>query len=162
MDKPTALMPPAAMAPQTRAPQGACDTHVHLVAAKDEFPLWEGRVEDPARLSDQNGPDQNRPDLDGWLDLWRAQLDALGFSRGVIVHSILYGADNSVTVEAVRRMGDGFRGVGLLTDGASEADVAQMAAWNMAAVRLNYVRGWQGTCARCPWMYALTISPGPI
>lgn len=142
--KPQAQMPPKPSVPRTKAPDGACDTHVHLVAAKGEYPLWEGRVEDPAP----------GPDLDGWLDLYRTQLETLGFSRGVIVHSILYGTDNSVTVEAVRRMGEGFRGVGLLPDGAADKDIAQFASWNMAAVRLNYVHGgvlsWDGAKAMAP------------
>lgn len=151
MPMPQAIMPPPAQAPRERAPANACDAHVHLVAGLDEFALWDGRVEDPASYAEQSGPD-----LDGWLELWRAQLETLGFSRGIIVHSILYGADNSVTVEAVRRMGDGFKGVGLLQDGASEADVAQMAAWNMAAVRLNYVHGgvlsWEGVQTMAPML----------
>lgn len=153
MTIPNAQMPPAAQAPEIRAPDGACDAHVHLVAGMGEFDLWDGRVENPAQFDDKQGPN-----LDEWLTLWRAQLDALGFSRGVIVHSILYGADNAVTVEAVRRMGVGFKGVGLLVDGAAEADVAQMADWNMAAVRLNYVHGgvlsWDGVRAMAPMLKA--------
>lgn len=143
-NKPNAQMPPAPQAPGRRAPQGACDTHVHLLAGAGEFALWEGRVENPAP----------GPKLDSWLELYRNHLEALGFSRGVIVHSILYGKDNSVTVEAVRRMGDGFRGVGLLADGASDAELNAFTDWNMAAVRLNYVHGgvltWQGAKAMAP------------
>lgn len=144
MDKPNAVMPPAPKAPERRAPVGACDAHVHLIAGRDEFPLWDGRAESPAP----------GPDLEGWLSLYREQLETLGFSRGVIVHSILYGTDNSVTVEAVRRLGPGFRGVGLLADGATEAQMDQFADWNMAAVRLNYVHGgvlsWDGAKAMAP------------
>lgn len=142
--KPDAQMPPAASHPTKRAPEGACDAHVHLVAAAEEFPLWDGRVENPAP----------GPDLDGWLSLYRDHLNTLGFSRGLIVHSILYGTDNSVTVEAVRRMGKEFRGVGLLPDGASDKALDQFVDWNMAAVRLNYVHGgvlsWDGAKAMAP------------
>ena len=142
--KPNAQMPPAPRSPQRLAPNNACDAHVHLVAQASEFPLWEGRVENPAP----------GPDLDGWLTLYRAHLSALGCSRGLIVHSILYGTDNSVTVEAVRRMGEGFRGVGLLPDGATNKDMDAFATWNMVAVRLNYVHGgvlsWQGAKAMAP------------
>ena len=146
MDKPNAQMPPTPSAPKRHLPDGAVDTHVHLLAGADEFPLWEGRVENPTP----------GPDLDGWLDLYRAHLAAMGASRGVIVHSIFYGTDNSVTVEAIRRLGDGFKGVGLLPDGASEADVDQFAGWNMKAVRLNYVHGgvltWDGAKAMAPML----------
>lgn len=144
MDKPFAQMPPVPGTPKQQAPDGACDAHVHLVAAPGEFPLWDGRVENPAP----------GPDLDGWLTLYRDHLDALGCTRGLIVHSILYGTDNSVTVEAVKRMGAGFKGVGLLPDGATDAALDQFVAWNMAAVRLNYVHGgvlsWPGAVAMAP------------
>lgn len=141
---PNAQMPPAPMAPGRKAPPGSCDAHVHLVAGAQEFPLWDGRVENPAP----------GPDLEGWLELYRNHLNTLGFSRGLIVHSILYGTDNAVTVEAVNRMGPGFKGVGLLPDGADETALDQFADWNMAAVRLNYVHGgvlsWEGARAMAP------------
>ncbi len=144
LNKPTAQMPPPPVTPARRAPPGSCDAHVHLVAGAAEFPLWEGRVEDPAP----------GPDFNGWLELYRAHLAALGCTRGVFVHSILYGTDNSVTVEAVKRMGPGFRGVGLLPDGADEAALDAFASWNMSAVRLNYVHGgvlsWQGAREMAP------------
>ncbi|WP_300016324.1 amidohydrolase [uncultured Roseobacter sp.] len=144
MDKPDAILPPPPQAPLKRAPDGACDAHVHLVANREEFPLWDGRAENPAP----------GPDLDGWLEMFRTQLNTLGFSRGVIVHSILYGTDNSVTVEAVRRMGPGFKGVGLLADGTSDRQMDDFVKWNMAAVRLNYVHGgvlsWEGAKTMAP------------
>ncbi|MEP3055557.1 amidohydrolase family protein [Ascidiaceihabitans sp.] len=144
MDKPDAQMPPRPTAPKIPLPKGACDAHVHLVAGRDDFTLWEGRVENPAP-----GPNFNQ-----WLSLYQQHLDTMGFERGVIVHSILYGTDNSVTVEAVRRMGNNFKGVGLLPDGATETQIGQFAEWNMCAVRLNYVHGgvltWDGAKAMAP------------
>ncbi|NRA98688.1 MAG: hypothetical protein HRU32_02535, partial [Rhodobacteraceae bacterium] len=121
--------PPSA--PRIKAPEGAWDAHVHLVAGAGEYPLWEGRVEDPAP----------GPTLDDWLAIFRRHLDTLGLSKGLIVHSILYGADNSVTIEAVRRLGPGFKGVGLVTDDATDSDLDALVAANMVAVRLNYVHG---------------------
>ena len=148
MDKPTAQMPPAPTPPKRALPEGAVDAHVHLVAGAGEFPLWDGRVEDPAP----------GPSFDGWLELYRRHLRTLGCARGLIVHSILYGTDNAVTVAAVERMGAGFKGVGLLPDGASEAELDQFAAWNMVAVRLNYVHGgvltWPGAKAMAPALAA--------
>ena len=59
-----------------------------------------------------------------------------------------HGSDNNVTVEAVRRLGYNFRGIGLLRDGVGEMAVKQFADWRMAGVRLNYVHGgvlsWEG------------------
>ncbi|WP_420860708.1 amidohydrolase family protein [Algirhabdus cladophorae] len=129
--------------PLDRAPDGACDAHVHLIDGSGAFPLWDKRVEDPAPF-----------DLDTWLDMYRAHLENLGCSRGLIVHSILHGADNSVTVEAVHRMGEGFKGIGLVTDAAPDAELDQFVDWNMAGVRLNYVHGgvlsWEGVQTMAP------------
>lgn len=144
MDKPNAQMPPAPRTPKIAPPAGACDAHVHVVAGKDDFPLWDGRVENPAP----------GPDFDGWLNLYRAHLDALGFQRGLIVHSILYGTDNTVTVKTLRRLGGNFKGVGLLPDTATDARLDQFVDENLKAVRLNYVHGsvlsWDGAKAMAP------------
>ena len=152
MDKPFAQMPPTPRKPQVMPPAQACDAHVHLVGGPNDFPLWDGRVENPAR------DDQGGPDFDGWLDQYRAHLDALGFERSVIVHSILYGTDNSITIETVKRLGPKFVGVGLLPDTASEAQIAAFATQNMKAVRLNYVHGgvlsWDGAKAMAPTLAA--------
>jgi len=117
---------------------------VHMVAGADDFPLWDGRAEDPA------------PGLDfeGWLALFETHLDTLGMERAVIVHSILYGSDNAVTIETLRRLGGRARGVGLLPDGANEADLDALAAANIKAIRLNFVHGgvlsWDGAKAMAP------------
>ena len=146
--KPIAPRPPQPTRPKEKAPPLACDSHAHMLAGPKDFPLWEGRVEDP----------DPSLDFEDWLTGYKANLAALGCSRGVIVHSIFYGTDNAVTVEALRRLGDQFKGIGLLPDTASEVDIAQFAAWNMAGVRLNYVHGgvlsWEGAKNMAPLLAA--------
>lgn len=148
MDKPRAQMPPASRAPKIAPPVGACDAHVHLVGSAQDFPLWDGRAEDPAQ----------GPDFDDWLDLYRAHLDVLGFTKGLIVHSILYGTDNAITVETIKRLGPDFKGVGLLPDSATDADLDLYVDQNLCAVRLNYVHGgvlsWDGAKALAPRLAA--------
>ncbi|MDJ1017387.1 MAG: amidohydrolase family protein [Paracoccaceae bacterium] len=145
MTLPYAEMPaekPAA--PSWALPEGACDAHVHMVAGPEDFALWDARVENPAP----------GPDFDGWLARFQAHLDTLGFDRTVFVHSILYGGDNAVTLEAVRRFGDRARGVCLLPDGSDARAIQEMADAKMKAVRLNYVHGglltWEGALAMAP------------
>ena len=144
MDKPIALRPYYPTAPKIKAPIGACDCHAHILAGPNDFPLWEGRVESP----------DPQIDFESWLADYQDNLKALGCTRGVIVHSIFYGTDNSVTVEAIRRLGPNFRGIGLLSDGAKEEDVRHFADWNMSGIRLNYVHGgvlsWAGAKAMAP------------
>ncbi|MGR3433352.1 MAG: amidohydrolase family protein [Shimia sp.] len=139
---PRAQMPPAPTPPARALPAGACDAHVHLVGAP--FPLWDRRVEDPA----DDAP------LAAWLERYRTHLATMGFERGLIVHSILYGTDNAVTEAAVEAMGPGFKGVGLLGDDASDADLDRFVDRRLVAVRLNYVHGgvltWGGAKAMAP------------
>ena len=146
---PTSAPPHTAKPPHQKAPAGAVDSHIHMLAAASEFPLWDNRVENPAA----------NIDMDGFLTRYRAQMDTLGISRTVVVHSILYGADNSVTLEAIRRLGSATtRGVALLSDGASEADLDALADAGIKALRLNYIHGgiltWEGAKALAPALAA--------
>lgn len=145
MSLPQAAAPVATpTAPSAALPEHACDAHVHMVA--DDFPLWEGRVEDPAPGG-----------LTDWLDRFELHMKTLGLSRAVIVHSILYGADNAVTKAAVAGLGTHrARGIGLVTDNATERDLDDLAEAGIVGVRLNYVHGgvlsWDGVKRIAPML----------
>ncbi len=115
--------------PSTLPPQGACDAHLHLVGGRKDFPLWENRKEDPA-------PGRG---FDDWLDLLRMHMTTLEISRGIIVHSTLYGDDNRVTIEALRRLGPGYRGVGLVSDEVNDDLLDRLRDSRIRAVRVNEV-----------------------
>ena len=142
MAKPIAPLPPAPAPTAYKAPKGACDTHIHMLAAPHEAPLYAARTEDTATT------------YDDYLARYRAHLANLGCDRGVIVQSIFYGTDNTITARAIADMGAGFRGVGLLPDGAPQTAIDNFAASQMKAVRLNYVHGgvltWDGARAMAP------------
>ena len=130
--------------PSAALPKNACDAHVHMVAG--DFPLWEGRVEDPAPGG-----------LTDWLARFEVHLKTLGLTRAVIVHSILYGADNAVTKAAVAGLGTHrARGIGLVTDQATERDLDDLAEAGVVGVRLNYVHGgvlsWDGVKRIAPML----------
>lgn len=148
MTLPHALPPRPALAPATRAPAGAVDAHVHMLAAPDQYPLYDGRVEDPAPGLD----------FDAYLAALRAQMDTLGMERTVIVQSIFYGADNRVTEAAVAALGNAARGIGLVTDSATEAELDHFVTARLSGVRLNYVHGgvlsWAGVRAMAPRLAA--------
>lgn len=134
--------------PGFEMPRGACDTHFHMLAAVDEYPLAEGRPEDPAEGRD----------LAAWLDTYRRHARILGLDRGVVVHSTLYGTDNRITLEATRRLGPNYRSICLVTDTATEADLDRLAVAGCTGVRLNYVHGgvlsWEGARALAPRLAA--------
>ena len=136
--------PPFAPTPPGVAfPGGAWDCHVHLLGGP-QHALSPTRVQNPAPGHD----------FDDWLNMYRAHLSALGCSKGLIVHTILYGADNTVTREAIAAMGDGFKGVGLLPDGSKPSEIKAFADAGIVAVRLNYVHGgllsWDGARDMAP------------
>jgi predicted TIM-barrel fold metal-dependent hydrolase len=73
-----------------KVPPNACDTHVHVVADPDQFPM------SPER--DYTPPPATAAALNDMLH-------ALGVDRVVIVAPTVYGSDNSATIDAVRQLG---------------------------------------------------------
>ncbi|MEM8978383.1 MAG: amidohydrolase family protein [Pseudomonadota bacterium] len=130
-------------APKSKLPENACDAHIHMLA--DDFPLWSQRVEDP-----QSGG------LSDWLDRYAKHRAALGITRTVVVHSILYGSDNALTKAAVAALGSNARGIGLVTDEGDEADIDELLEARIMGVRLNYVHGgvlsWDGAKRFAPML----------
>ena len=141
--------PVPAAAPARPAPPGACDTHIHMLAAEAEAPMNRDRVEDPAAGWGS----------DAYLDAYRAQMAALGIDRTVVVQSILYGTDNAVTLRAVEALGrEAARAVVLVTDDVTDAHLDALTAAGAVGVRLNYVHGgvlsWEGVEALAPRLAA--------
>ncbi|MGR3485872.1 MAG: amidohydrolase family protein [Paracoccaceae bacterium] len=137
-----APLPPAPAAPSWTAPAGGWDAHIHMLAAPDEFPPWPDAPAAPGGAPFQ-----------AHLAAFRAQQAAFGLDRALVVQSIVYGTDNSVTVEAVRAL-PGSAGIGLVTDDADDATLDRLVDWGIRGVRLNYVHGgvlsWDGVRAMAP------------
>ena len=148
-DLPVALAPHAEpTAPTTTLPDGSCDAHVHIMADPSEYALLHRAVERPApgRLLD-------------WLDRFEIHLRTLGLSRTVLVHSILFGTDNSLTLEALRLLGrERARAVVLVGDDVTDAELDTLADVGAIGVRLNYIHGgvlsWDGVKAMAPRLAA--------
>lgn len=142
----TSAAPTIALPPHKKAPKGAVDTHIHMLAAASEFPLSPTRVQNPAADID----------MDGFIARYKTQMETLGIDRTVVVHSIMYGADNAVTLEAIRRLGKNAKGIGLLQDGASEAEIDAFADAGIKGLRINYIHGgiltWDGAKAMIPML----------
>src|SRR6266851_2525347 len=79
-------------------PRGACDCHVHIFDPAG-FPYARERVYTPPPAS-----------LDDLRDLQAA----LRFERVVIVTPSVYGADNGCTLDAIKRLGAGARGIAVI------------------------------------------------
>jgi predicted TIM-barrel fold metal-dependent hydrolase len=103
-------------------PAGACDCHTHVFGPADKFPYSEKRGYTPGDASVE--------------DLLALQA-ALHLDRVVIVHPSPYGADNSVTVDALRRLGKRGRGVAVIDDETSDTDLREMHGAGVRGVRVN-------------------------
>jgi predicted TIM-barrel fold metal-dependent hydrolase len=103
-------------------PAGACDCHTHVFGNGADFPWWEKRAYTPPPASAD--------------ELLQLQND-LHLSRAVIVHPSVYGADNSASLDGIRRLGNRARGVAVIDTSTSRGQLEEMAAGGIRGVRLN-------------------------
>jgi predicted TIM-barrel fold metal-dependent hydrolase len=109
-------------APAFAVPSGACDCHVHIFGPDAKFPLSPKRLYTPGPAS-----------IEDLLAMHRA----LHIERVVVVHPSPYGADNAVTVDAVRKLGKRARGVAVIDDTTTDAMLADMHDAGIRGVRVN-------------------------
>ena len=104
-------------------PEGAADCHVHVIPDPAKFPFWPGRVYTP--------PVATADDL-------LALQHALHMDHVVIVTPSVYGTDNSATLDGLRRLGpQRARGIAVIDDKTSPADLDAMAKAGVCGIRIN-------------------------
>jgi predicted TIM-barrel fold metal-dependent hydrolase len=103
-------------------PRGACDCHAHVFGEPARYPFVASRTYTPAPAP-------------------VAQLDALHralhIDRVVIVHASVYGTDNTITLDAIRRLGSRARGVAVVDDKTPDEAVAEMKKAGIRGIRVN-------------------------
>ena len=107
-------------------PAGACDCHTHIHADPEKFPFYSGRVYTPELASPEE---------------MSALHKALHIERVVIVTPSVYGPDNSATLFGIKARGPTARGVAVIDDKTSEADLDAMQAAGFRGIRLNLATG---------------------
>jgi predicted TIM-barrel fold metal-dependent hydrolase len=114
-------MPANGTAPSFEVWPGSCDCHVHVFDTA-KFPFVEKRTYTP--------PDATANEL---VQLQRSlQLD-----RVVVVQPSVYGADNSCTLDAIRRLGARARGVAVIDKTTSPGAIDDMTAAGVRGIRIN-------------------------
>jgi 2-pyrone-4,6-dicarboxylate lactonase len=113
---------PSNVAVKPAPPPLACCTHAHVFGPFARFPL--------ARELDWTPPE--RP-----LEQYEAMLGTLGLARGVIVHSSSHGIDNSVTLDAIARMGGRCRGIALVAPSVGDRELEALAKGGMTGIRIS-------------------------
>ena len=107
-------------------PAGACDCHTHIHGDPEKFPFFAGRVYTPELASPEE---------------MSALHKALKIERVVIVTPSVYGPDNSSTLYGMTARGANARGVAVIDDKTSEADLDAMNKAGFRGIRLNLATG---------------------
>ena len=110
--------------PRIRVPQGACDSHMHIIGSPQAYPFTVIRSLSPPPAS--------------WND-YRTTADKLGLSRCVIVQPSFYGTDNRCTLDAVAESEGRARGVVVVDAGITTAEIARMNERGARGVRIQMV-----------------------
>jgi predicted TIM-barrel fold metal-dependent hydrolase len=124
---PQCAMPHAATRkPAWMLPDGSVDAHMHVFGNSSKYPLNPSRLFEPPAVT--------------WAD-YLAVLRTIGVGRAVLVHSAVYGTNNSVTADAIATAPERFRGVALVNETTTDKELEQLAQAGFCGFRVNLVSG---------------------
>jgi predicted TIM-barrel fold metal-dependent hydrolase len=104
-------------------PSGACDCHTHIFGDPQRFPWFGGRTYTPESAS---------------VAEMRSLHRALHIDRVVIVNPSVYGTDNSCTLDAMKQLGPGSRGIAVIDDKTPAGQLEAMEHAGVRGIRLNF------------------------
>ena len=112
--------------PERRAPQAACDCHLHIFGAPTKVKLNPNRTYTPAEAT---------------LEQVGAMHEVLGIDRMVIVQPSPYGLNNDFEREQLEAFGGEARGVAVIDAVTPDAEIENLHAAGFRAARFNLVSG---------------------
>jgi D-galactarolactone isomerase len=107
--------------PQTPAPKGAVDCHMHIYDPR--FPFIPGR--NPGALT---------------VDDYRLFRRRLGVSRCIVVAASSHGLDNSCLVDSLEQLGDTARGIATINRETPDTELERLHAKGVRGIRVNFGR----------------------
>ncbi|WP_137176358.1 amidohydrolase [Roseomonas sp. AR75] len=110
-------------------PPSACDAHCHVFGPADRFPYAASRRYTP----------EDKP-----KEVLAALHARLGLGRAVIVQASCHGTDNRAMVDALRWRPDHYRGVAMIDDDTTEAEIAAMHEAGVRGIRFNFIKALGG------------------
>ncbi len=127
MTRPTIPGPdPDTKPPKFETPAGAADCHFHIFGPESQYPYTEPRRYTPFPVLESD---------------YRKMADVLGLDRGVVVQASPYGADNARVIEAIRVLGPGYVGVGVVEAGVTEERLDELTRCGIRGARINSASG---------------------
>ena len=103
-------------------PAGACDCHTHIHGDPAKFPWFAGRTYTPEMALPEE---------------MSALHKLLKMQRVVIVTPSVYGPDNSATIYGMQARGKDARGVAVIDDKTTDAELDRLAKLGFKGIRLN-------------------------
>ena len=110
--------------PAFELPPGAIDCHAHVFGPITRYPYFQKRIYTP-------------PDAPPSA-YWR-MLDALGVERAVLVQPSVYGTDNRAMLDAMAGEQHRMRGVAVVEESITDAELERMHATGVRGIRFNIV-----------------------
>lgn len=107
-------------------PAQACDCHTHVFGPNEKYPFSADRFYTPGEAS---------------VEDLRALHRHLQIERVVVVHPSPYAADNACTLDALRTLGDRARGVAVIDETATDAELQEMHHAGVRGLRINLETG---------------------
>jgi 2-pyrone-4,6-dicarboxylate lactonase len=111
--------------PRLKFPAGACDSHAHVFGPRNIFPC----APNPAYIPPDVLPHDHE-----------RMLQTIGCSRAVFVQPAYYGTDNSAMVAAMKSGKLQYRGVAVIDDKTSDADLTDLHLAGVRAVRVSVTK----------------------
>ena len=114
--------------PQRALPRGSCDVQVHIYSGDIDYPM------DPGRMYD--------PPAGATFEAAQRVHRGLGIERGVLVHSTVHGTDNRLLVESLAKDPEHYRGIALIADTTTDAELLALDRAGVRGVRFQFKRSW--------------------
>lgn len=109
-------------------PAGACDCHTHIIGDPRRFPFTPARTYTPEP---------------GTVEDLQALHRSLHITRVVIVQPSVYGTDNACTLDGIRRLGPGARGIAVVDEKTPAEALDEMERVGIRGIRINLATAGQ-------------------
>jgi predicted TIM-barrel fold metal-dependent hydrolase len=120
---------PAPRQARFAVPALACDSHCHVFGPAARFPYAPSRRYTP----------EDRP-----KEVLAALHRRLGLGRAVIVQASCHGTDNRAMLDALRSDPTRFRGVAMIDDATTDAELREMQEAGVRGIRFNFIKALGG------------------
>ena len=111
--------------PKFRPPAKSCDSQFHVFGSREKYPVRPGTVYEAPEATFARARHMHR---------------VLGIERGVIVQSTAYGLDHSAVLDALAEGGENYRGVAVINDTTTDAELRRLHAAGVRGARFNFYK----------------------